>query len=84
MEKAINLGTVCAVENGKTIKIHTPFMHMTKTQEIQLGIKLGVDYSDTWTCYRGEELACGECDSCLLRKKAFAEAGLEDPLKYKK
>ncbi len=84
MENAINLGTVCAVEHGKKIKIHAPFMHMTKTQEIQLGMKLGVDYSDTWTCYKGEELACGECDSCLLRKKAFREAGLEDPLKYKK
>lgn len=84
MENAINLGTVCAVEQGKMIKIHTPFMYMTKSQEIELGLKLGVDYRDTWTCYRGEELPCGECDSCLLRIKAFKDAGLEDPLKYKK
>jgi 7-cyano-7-deazaguanine synthase len=82
MENAINLGTVCAAVQGKKIKVRAPFMYMTKTQEIELGIKLGVDYSDTWTCYKGEELACGTCDSCLLRIKAFKEAGLIDPIKY--
>ncbi|GIM27678.1 7-cyano-7-deazaguanine synthase [Clostridium polyendosporum] len=84
MENAINMGTVCAVEQGRKIKIHAPFMFMTKTQEIELGMKLGVDYSDTWTCYKGDELPCGECDSCLLRIKAFEEAGFQDPLQYKK
>lgn len=83
MEKAINAGTVCAVENGKKIKIHAPFLHMTKAEEVKLGMKLGVDYSKTWTCYKGEDLACGTCDSCLLRIKAFKEAGYEDPIKYK-
>lgn len=83
MENAINMGTVCAAVHGKKIKVQAPFMYMTKTQEIELGIKLGVDYSDTWTCYKGEELPCGTCDSCLLRIKAFKEAGSEDPLKYK-
>lgn len=83
MEAAINLGTVCAVEEGKKIKIHAPFMYLTKTQEIELGTKLGVDYSDTWSCYRGQEIACGECDSCLLRIKAFKDAGREDPIEYK-
>jgi len=83
MENAINQGTVCAVVQGKKIKVQAPFMYMTKTQEIELGMKLGVDYSDTWTCYNGGELPCGTCDSCLLRIKAFKEAGLEDPLKYK-
>lgn len=84
MENAINMGTVCAVEQGKKIKVHAPFMFMTKTQEIELGMKLGVDYSDTWTCYKGDELPCGECDSCILRIKAFEEAGFQDPLQYKK
>lgn len=82
MENAINMGTVCAAEHGKRIKVHAPFMYMTKTQEIQLGIKLGVDYSNTWTCYNGMDLACGKCDSCLLRMKAFEEAGSVDPVKY--
>lgn len=84
MENAINMGTVCAVEEGKKIKIHAPLVHMTKSDEIKLGIDLGVDYGLTWTCYKGEELACGTCDSCMLRLKAFKEAGYKDPLAYKK
>ncbi|MDP4145992.1 MAG: 7-cyano-7-deazaguanine synthase QueC [Bacillota bacterium] len=82
MENTINIGTVCAVEQGRKIKIHAPFMYMTKTVEIKLGNKLGVDYADTWTCYNGDEKPCGTCDSCLLRIKAFKDAGLEDPLQY--
>lgn len=82
MENAINKGTVCAVEQGKKIKIHAPFMYMTKAEEIKLGMELGVDYSKTWTCYRGEGIACGHCDSCKLRLKAFNEAGYEDPVEY--
>lgn len=82
MENAINNGTVCAVEQGRKIKIHAPFLHMTKAEEIKLGKELGVDYGLTWSCYKGEELACGVCDSCMLRLKAFKEAGYEDPVKY--
>ena len=75
MENAINMGTVAAVEHGKKFKIHAPFIYKTKAQEIQLGEQLGVDWSHTWSCYRGGEKPCGTCDSCLLRAKAFAEAG---------
>ncbi len=82
MENAINLGTVCAVEEGRKIKIHAPLVHMSKADEIKLGIELGVDYGLTWTCYRGEKLACGTCDSCSLRLKAFEEAGYADPIEY--
>lgn len=53
---------------------------MTKAEEVKLGLKLGVDFSLTWTCYRGGDSPCGTCDSCLLRAKAFAEAGVNDPL----
>ncbi len=80
MENAINQGTVLGVEKHRHITIHAPFMHMTKAEEVRLGIRLGVDYGQTWTCYRGNEKPCGTCDSCLLRAKAFAEAGVEDPL----
>lgn len=80
MEATINLGTVLGAEKKQRIRIHAPFMHMTKAEEIKLGQKLGVDYSLTWTCYRGDEKPCGKCDSCLLREKAFAEAGIKDPL----
>ncbi len=78
MEVAINKGTVMGAESGKPIKIHAPFVNKTKAQEIKLGMELGVDFGLTWSCYRGGEKPCGTCDSCLLRAKAFAEAGFED------
>jgi len=78
MEETINKGTVMAAEHGKKIRIHTPFINKTKSEEIQLGEKLGVDWSLTWSCYRGGEKPCGTCDSCLLRAKAFSEAGVVD------
>ena len=83
MEAAINQGTVAAVENNKPFKIHAPFQYMTKSEEIILGTKLGVDYANTWSCYNGEDEACGTCDSCKLRLKAFEDSGIKDPVKYK-
>ena len=80
MEQTINLGTVLGAERHRHITLHAPFMHMAKADEVRLGMSLGVDYSLTWTCYRGGERPCGTCDSCLLRAKAFAEAGVPDPL----
>ncbi|WP_068475164.1 7-cyano-7-deazaguanine synthase QueC [Saccharicrinis aurantiacus] len=80
MEAAINKGTVMGAEDNKPIKIHAPFVNKTKAEEIKLGMELGVDFSLTWSCYRGGEKPCGTCDSCLLRAKAFAEAGFEDGL----
>ena len=79
MEQAINKGTVCAVEENSPIKVHAPFLYKTKSQEIKLGMELGVDFAHTWSCYNGGERPCGTCDSCLLRAKAFAEAGYSDP-----
>ncbi|HLB05091.1 MAG TPA: 7-cyano-7-deazaguanine synthase QueC [Thermodesulfobacteriota bacterium] len=82
-EKMANLGTKAGVE-GKRFKVHTPLIRMTKGEIIKKGIELGVDYSLTHSCYdpTPEGLACGECDSCLLRKKGFSEAGIKDPLRY--
>ncbi len=79
MEIAINKGTVMGAEDGKPIKIHAPFVQKTKAEEIKMGVELGVDFSLTWSCYRGGDKPCGTCDSCLLRAKAFKEAGYEDP-----
>lgn len=80
MEDTINLGTVLGAEKKQRIRIHAPFMHMTKAEEIKLGVEAGVDFGLTWTCYRGDDKPCGTCDSCLLRAKAFQEAGIKDPL----
>ncbi|MDB4335143.1 7-cyano-7-deazaguanine synthase QueC, partial [bacterium] len=78
METAINKGTVMGAEKNKPIKIHAPFVNKTKAEEIQLGESLGVPFQLTWSCYRGGEKPCGTCDSCLLRAKAFKEAGVID------
>ncbi|MBS2098642.1 7-cyano-7-deazaguanine synthase QueC [Carboxylicivirga linearis] len=78
MEKTINLGTVMGAEKNQPIKIHAPFINMTKAEEIKLGVELGVDFGLTWSCYNGGEKPCDTCDSCLLRAKAFAEADVID------
>lgn len=83
-ERMANLATKAGVEGKQALKIHTPLIAMTKAQIIQKGIELGVDYSLTHSCYdpSPDGLACGQCDSCLLRLKGFQEAGLTDPGKY--
>jgi len=84
-EKMANLATKAGVEGNQKLKIHTPLIEMSKADIIRKGIELGVDYSLTHSCYDplAEGLACGECDSCLLRLKGFQEAGLSDPGRYR-
>ena len=65
------------------IAIETPVIRMKKSDIIRLGIKLGAPLHLTWSCYQGEQEACGACDSCLLRLRAFAEAGQADPIPYR-
>jgi 7-cyano-7-deazaguanine synthase len=83
-EKTANLATAAAVEGKARYKIHTPIIDMTKAQIILTGSKLGVDFSMTHSCYDPDEQgrSCGRCDSCRLRLKGFAEAGLTDPIEY--
>jgi 7-cyano-7-deazaguanine synthase len=85
-EKMANLATKAGVEGKQKLKIQTPLIKLSKAQIIKKGIELDVDYGLTRSCYdppdSGE--ACGHCDSCLLRLKGFQEAGLKDPVKYKK
>ena len=78
------LATKAGVEGRLRLKIHTPLIAMTKAEIIVTGLRLGVDYSLTHSCYdpSSEGIACGKCDSCLLRLRGFAEAGLRDPLSY--
>ncbi|MDN5280251.1 MAG: 7-cyano-7-deazaguanine synthase [Clostridiales bacterium] len=82
-EKMANLATKVGVE-GKSFRIHTPLIDLTKGQIIKKGVELGVDYGRTHSCYdpTPEGLACGSCDTCLLRKKGFADAGVADPTRY--
>ncbi len=83
-EKTANLATAAAVQDKGRYKICTPIINMTKTQILLTGTKLGVDYSLTHSCYDPDEQgrSCGRCDACRLRLKAFAEAGLKDPIEY--
>jgi 7-cyano-7-deazaguanine synthase len=77
-----NLATKASVEGTHKIKIHTPLIQLTKAQIIQRGLDLGIDYSSTSSCYdpSSNGAPCGNCDSCLLRAKGFAEVGILDPL----
>jgi 7-cyano-7-deazaguanine synthase len=83
-ERMANLATKAGIEDRMRLKIHTPLIAMTKAEIIRTGLDLGVDYSLTHSCYdpTPEGLACGACDSCLLRLKGFKEAGASDPLSY--
>jgi len=85
-EQTANLATAAAVEGKGRYAIHTPIINMTKAQIIHTGSKLNVDYSLTHSCYDPDEMgrSCGTCDSCRLRLKGFAEAGLQDPISYVK
>jgi 7-cyano-7-deazaguanine synthase len=84
-ENLANLGTKAGVE-GRSFQIHTPLIKLSKADIIRKAVHLGVDLSLTHSCYdpTPEGLACGQCDSCLLRLKGFREAGIKDPIRYVK
>ncbi|HEV2969727.1 MAG TPA: 7-cyano-7-deazaguanine synthase QueC [Pirellulales bacterium] len=81
-ERLANLGTKSGVEGSLQFKVHAPLVQMTKAQIIRRGTDLGVDYGLTHSCYDPDPSGrpCGSCDSCLLRRQGFAEAGQVDPL----
>jgi len=81
-ERMANLATKAGVEGRTQVKIHTPLIQMTKAEIVKLGIDLGVDFSLTHSCYDpdADGRPCGQCDSCVLRRKGFEEAGIADPL----
>ncbi|MBC2712701.1 MAG: 7-cyano-7-deazaguanine synthase QueC [Desulfosarcina sp.] len=83
-ETMANLATKAAVEGKGRFRIHTPLIDLTKAQIIQAGMALDVDYTMTHSCYdpSPKGLACGSCDSCILRKTGFATAGVPDPTSY--
>jgi len=83
-EKTANLGT-SAADGGEPFVIHAPLLTMTKARIVALGTELGVDYSQTVSCYQADEegRACGLCDACQLRRDGFIQAGIEDPTSYR-
>jgi 7-cyano-7-deazaguanine synthase len=77
-EAAIRAGT----KPGTRLSIVTPVIHLSKKEIVAEGLRLGVPFGKTWSCYQNEERACGVCESCVLRLRAFAEAGVIDPVPY--
>ncbi len=80
-EEMAEEGTERGLE-GSPVKIKYPLIHMTKGDIVKKAHEIGVPLRWTWSCYKGEKKACGECDSCKLRLKGFEEAGIEDPIDY--
>ena len=78
-EKVIDIGTKPATK----IKIVTPVIYFSKEEIVRKGIELNAPFHLTWSCYKNEDEACGECDSCALRLRGFQKAGVEDPIRYK-
>jgi 7-cyano-7-deazaguanine synthase len=83
-ERLANLATKAATEGQGSYRVHAPLLSLTKAEIIRLGTTLGVDYGQTLSCYDPDAAgrACGRCDSCQLRMKGFAEAGVVDPVEY--
>ena len=79
-----NLATVAGTEHGARFRVHAPLLELTKAEIIRRGVELGVDYGQTHSCYdpSPEGLACGDCDSCTLRRRGFQAAGVPDPTRY--
>ncbi len=79
-EKVIDIGT----KPSTKIKIETPIINLSKAEIVKKGIEIKAPLELTWSCYQNEDEACGVCDSCALRLRGFQQAGIEDPIKYKK
>lgn len=76
------MDAVSRIANYEPVAVVAPYLHNTKGDILRDGLAMGLDYSQTWTCYNGREKACGRCGSCVERLEAFAENGVQDPLAY--
>ncbi len=85
-EQLANLATKASVEGSSRFKVHAPLINLSKAQIIQQGIRLGVNYSQTVSCYQADDQgqACGRCESCRLRREGFEAAGVADPTHYRR
>ncbi|MCP4644226.1 MAG: 7-cyano-7-deazaguanine synthase QueC [bacterium] len=78
------INRVLALNRRDSVTVHAPFVAKSKSETVALGLKLGVDFSHTWSCYRGDDEACGTCPTCVERLAAFREAGAHDPVAYRR
>lgn len=76
MDKATSAGTFVDV------RVEAPYTNISKADIVRRGTTLGIDYAKTWSCYKGSEMHCGKCGTCVERKEAFADAGVKDPTEY--
>jgi 7-cyano-7-deazaguanine synthase len=76
------MNDVCQIANYEAVEIFSPYLEVSKTDILTDGLKMGLDYSQTWTCYNGREKACGKCGACQERLEAFNDNNVDDPLEY--
>lgn len=81
-EAVANLGTRAGAQEGKRFRVVAPLLRMGKADILREGLRLGLDYGLTWSCYKGGTRACGKCDSCQIRLAAWREIGQHDPIEY--
>lgn len=82
VEFVLAMQTAAALCHYKPIKVKAPYLLKSKADIVKRGLELGVPYEKTWTCYKGEALACGKCGSCIERKEGFEKNGTKDPIEY--
>ena len=76
------MNDVCQIANYESVEIFSPYLEVNKTAILADGLRMGLDYSNTWTCYNGRTKACGKCGSCQERLEAFSENKMVDPIAY--
>lgn len=76
------MNDVCQIANYEAVEIYSPYLTVSKTDILTDGLKMGLDYSQTWTCYNGRDKACGKCGACQERLEAFKDNNTQDPLSY--
>jgi len=81
--RAFNRLIEAGTRRGSDLRLEAPLLKRSKAEIVRLGMDAGAPFHLTWSCYRDEEIACGDCDSCALRRRGFREAGFEDPLPYR-
>ncbi len=79
INNTLELGSKLGTEYGTRFRIETPIIHLSKAEIVKMGIEIGAPLDHTWSCYRGGDVPCGSCDSCILRAKGFSDAGAVDP-----